>query len=344
MGTTTSPNMNLIIPNVSEQPGPDYASNVNASSLLIDAHDHSTGKGVQITPSGLNITADLPFNNNNATTLRTVRFQNQTTTLGSSGSDIRCLYFSGVDAYINDGSGNVIRVTQSGGITGSPGSISGLTAPATATYIPISAKFVWQSDTNTAADMDFRSAIFRNAPASSFGMTVQAPTLGGNVTVTLPNVPGASNYLAMDSSGVITAAQRVNKGFTAKILTDEASTGAAFSLGTLTFSVTRAGTYVLLNIQGNNPNADAYFETSGAGGFMELSYLRNGSTVFSTALARVGGGGGSARQSGGLLFVDYGINDLGLPVGSYTYRIDMNVAGGGTSANTSNLRLIALEA
>lgn len=343
MGTTTSPNMNLTIPNVSEQPGPDYANNINASLLLVDSHDHSTGEGVQITPAGMNITSDLAFNNNNATSVRTVRFQNQVTTLGSSGADLRCLYFAGVDLYANDGSGNVIRVTQSGGVTGSPGSISNLTAPATASYVAANTKFQWQSNTNVAADMDFRSAILRNSGVSSFGLTLQAPTLTGNTTITLPSIPGASNYLAIDSSGNITAAQRVNQGFTAQVLTNEASTGAALSLGTLTFSVTRAGTYVMLNVQGNSPVAEAYIETTGAGGWANLSYFRNGSAVFTIACARVGTGGGNARQAAGISFIDYGINDLGLSVGSYAYRIEITSAGGAASANVSNLRLIAAE-
>ena len=80
----TSPNMNLIVPIPSTgvtgtgDVGPGYAQNISNDLLTtIDTHDHSSGKGVQVTPAGLNINADLSFNNNNANQLRSTRFFSQ---------------------------------------------------------------------------------------------------------------------------------------------------------------------------------------------------------------------------------------------------------------------------
>ena len=61
-------------PAVGVDTGPTWADNLNTSLDAIDGHDHSTNKGVRITPAGLNINADLEFNQNSATELKNVIF------------------------------------------------------------------------------------------------------------------------------------------------------------------------------------------------------------------------------------------------------------------------------
>ena len=51
----TTPNMTLDLPVVSTTPGPTWATAVNEAFDTVDTHDHSTGNGVKITPTGLNI-------------------------------------------------------------------------------------------------------------------------------------------------------------------------------------------------------------------------------------------------------------------------------------------------
>ena len=70
----TTPNMNLTIPEVLVTAGPQYATQVNTAFDEIDSHDHSTGKGARITPSGLNINTSLPFNNNSLTNVSNTSF------------------------------------------------------------------------------------------------------------------------------------------------------------------------------------------------------------------------------------------------------------------------------
>jgi len=116
--STTSPNMDLVLPVPSVDPGPEWANLVyNSLNTNVDQHDHSSGKGVQITPNGLNINADLPFNANNATMLRTARFANQSA-IPSGASDLGCIFVYQGDLYYIDESGNVVRFTQSGAIYG----------------------------------------------------------------------------------------------------------------------------------------------------------------------------------------------------------------------------------
>lgn len=201
----SSANMGMPIPVSGVDPGPDYSFNINNSLTILDGHDHSAGKGVPVTPAGLNISSDLSFLNNNLTGARSVRFQPQASPLALV-TDVGCMYESGVDLYYNDGSGNQIRITQSGGVAGSPGSIAGLASPASATYVALSETFVWQSDALTPANLDAGFIILRNNVASSNGLTLMPPAaMGSNFTITLPSLPGSTKIMTLDASGNIGA-------------------------------------------------------------------------------------------------------------------------------------------
>lgn len=202
MSSTNTPNMNLIVPGVGTEPGPDYADDINASLSIIDQHDHTTGNGVQITPAAIDINSALTLNDNFLTSAAGITFQAQLSTpaLGT-------VYESGVDLYYVDGVGNNVRITQSGGVAGSPGSIANLVPPASASYVSGTSTFVWQSNTNIAANMDFGSAIMRNlSPNSTFALTLQPPAaLGSNYTITLPSLPSSTKIMALTNSGVMSA-------------------------------------------------------------------------------------------------------------------------------------------
>lgn len=205
MALTISTNMLLPIPGVGNEDGPQYAVDINNCLTIVDQHNHTPGSGVPIPSTGININADLPFNNFNLTAARTLRLQTQGST-PNGASDLGCLYRTGVDLYFIDGSGNNVRITQSGGVAGSPGSIASLTSPASATYVSASSTFVWQSDTNIAANMDFASALLRNLSANSKALTLSPPAaMGANYSLILPSLPAATYALTLDTSGNITA-------------------------------------------------------------------------------------------------------------------------------------------
>lgn len=209
--------MNLPIPQVGTEQGPDYATDVNNCLTIVDGHDHTPGSGNQVTPNGLNISSDLSIGGNNLTLVRSLRFSPQVTPLALP-SDLGCLYEAGVDLYYNDGLGNQIRITQTGGVAGTPGSIANLTPPASASYVALNQTFVWQSGVNTPANLDAASIILRNLVASSPGLTLSPPTLSTDYTITLPNLPVTTLPLVMDNAGSISAqqitnAQTVNFGF-----------------------------------------------------------------------------------------------------------------------------------
>ncbi len=199
---TESTNMDLPIPTVSTAPGPEYAQLLNQCLTQIDQHDHTSGSGVPINPSGININADLPFNDNNATELRSVRFQTQVNPLGQ-GTDIGCAYVSGADFYYNDTSGNQIRLTQAGSPAGAPGSITGLVPPANVTYTSPNQTFTFQSSTATPANLDAGSVTIRRVTANGPGVILSANgATTASFTMTLPStLPPSSAYLTLSAAG-----------------------------------------------------------------------------------------------------------------------------------------------
>src|SRR5271166_2849673 len=200
-----TPNMNLIVPVVGVTIGPTYALQINSTLSLVDQHDHSPGKGVLVSPSGLNISSDLSFQSNNATALRSVILSNNSTTL-SSPIDIGNIYRVSNNLWYNNGGGTPVQITNGNSVAGTPGSISGLVSPASASYSGIFDGFIWQSNANTPANMDAASYIFRNLVANSPGLTLSPPTLSPpGYTLVLPQLPASTKILTLDTSGNIVA-------------------------------------------------------------------------------------------------------------------------------------------
>ena len=196
--------MLLPVPVVGEDPGPQWATDINSCLGAIDSHNHTSGQGVPITPAAININTDLLMNGNNLTTARSVRFNPQTGTLSES-SDLGCLYEVNADLYYNDGAGNQIRITQSGSVTGSSGTITGLpSGTASASYS--GGTFSFQSATNTPAAMSIGNLILGQQVASGYNVTLEAsPSQTANYVLVLPAVAPTSNQvLISDGSGNFT--------------------------------------------------------------------------------------------------------------------------------------------
>lgn len=200
--TTISPNMNLPLPIVGVDPGPDYGNQQNAAFSIIDSHNHAAGSGVQINPNGININANLTFGGFSATNLFTAVFSSQPSAL--TGTNF--LSFIGGNLYVNDGSGNQIPITASGGVAGSPGSIGSLVPPAAATYSAGSKTFTWTADSSKAAAMDNGAVTIRETNvASAKGVTIaSASGLAADYQFTLPaGLPASTQYLTSNASGVL---------------------------------------------------------------------------------------------------------------------------------------------
>lgn len=329
---TTSPNMGLPVPQVGVTPGPAWATDINNSLNIIDAHDHTPGNGVAITPSAMNITSDLSFQDNNLTLLRSSNYQPQSSPL-SGASDLGSVYVSGVDLYYNDVNGNQVRITQGGSVTGATGSITGLVAPASASYSAGTETFVWQSDVNKAANMDARSYILRNSSLSSNGITLQAPTLSSDYSITLPLLPAATNFMLMDVSGNITAPWHMDNatiGVVANIMKvlDQGITATQIANGTITTTQISNTAGITIGQLASTVLAGHTQTISSNGSFVvpsDVTILH----ITCVGAGAGGGGGASLTASGG------GGGSGG--AGAYPLDLDLTVTPGQTLTVTTGV-------
>ena len=112
--------LNLDLPVVTVTLGPTWANEVNAAFEVIDVHDHTSGKGVQIPTAGLNINADLDFNENALQNVQFLSFEQRTTSpTGSSFAGSVSIFDN--DLYYTNTSGVAVQITAGGGLVPSAG-------------------------------------------------------------------------------------------------------------------------------------------------------------------------------------------------------------------------------
>lgn len=201
MAFILSPNMSLPIPGVGTEAGPNYAFDVNSSLTLVDQHDHSPGKGVQITPAGININNTLTFSGNNATNLGNLSFASP-----GSNSILQSLYVAPGsepvpinDLFFIDGAGNIIQLTAGGEVNATIASIPGESYAA--------GTFTWKQGTGstTPANFDIGGITIRpTIAATSFGVNIIASnSMASLYTLTLPVSQAVSNnaFITTTTSG-----------------------------------------------------------------------------------------------------------------------------------------------
>lgn len=210
---TTTPNMNLPVPVPGTTPGPDWATQVVADMNIIDSHDHTNGKGVPITPDGMNVNADLPLNDNNLTEARSLRMANQSAALVLP-TDLLCVYVLEGDLYYIDSAGNNVRITQGGTVTGSTGTITGLPS-GTASAAFAAGTFTWEAATNTPATMAVGPLVIGRSAAGSKTVTITPNAAqASNYDTTLPAaLPSATSIVTIDASGNYGYSNTLNVGF-----------------------------------------------------------------------------------------------------------------------------------
>jgi len=182
MSIMNSPNMNLPIPTVGSEPGPNYATDVNNSLTLIDQHTHLPGSGVYITPGAIDINTALTFNDNFATNLAGVTFTTQTVIpaaqtiyvkLGTEATPLPDLfYFDGT---------NTVQLTAGGLVNATIASIPGESYAG--------GTFTWRQGTGSTlpANFDIGNTTLRPPGTGVTGGT-------GYVTLTVPSSIGANQY------------------------------------------------------------------------------------------------------------------------------------------------------
>jgi hypothetical protein len=204
MANTTT-NMGLTLNVVGITQDPIWSNNINGDWSIIDAHDHSVGKGAQVTPAGLNINSDLSFNFNNVTSIRSWQGQNQTAFLALP-TDINCGYFVNGNFTINNSSGTPVQITSGAGLNiaslGTIGGDFGGLNPAAVTYSNVTKNFAFTQSPNTPASLSVNSVAFGYPSASPQFVTLGAPATVSSYTITLPAAVAASaSVMTFDTSG-----------------------------------------------------------------------------------------------------------------------------------------------
>lgn len=201
-----TPNMDLAQSTPLVTGGPLWAQRIEDNLVLLDQHDHSTGKGVPITPAGLNINSDLSLGEFSLVNVLAAAFESQVAPL----SGITRVYVSGGDLYYNNGAGTPVRITAGvavnvsgvGGITGLGGT------SAAVTYSDLTKTFSFTQDANNAASLICGDvSIAEPGVISPSSIRLRSPSaLAGSYDITLPSAPPASKkYVQMDGAGVLTA-------------------------------------------------------------------------------------------------------------------------------------------
>lgn len=287
MSSTLTPNMNLIVPGVGTEGGPQYAKDINADLSLLDVHDHTAGSGVSITPAAININSALTFQDNFATNVAGVSLSAQNST-PAPGTVYQSA--AGYLYYTDQTTGSAFQLTNSTGIVGTAGSISGLpSGTASASYVSGSSTFVWQSATSIAANMDFGSAIMRDlSPNSTFALTLSPPTLSSNYQLVLPSLPSTQKIMTLDNAGNMSAPYTVD-GTTIAIssnvigIPNGAIGTTQMAIGSVTSSILAATTCKL---------ASQIFTSDG-------TFTAPANTTNVIVLGAGGGGGGGSGGGGG---------------------------------------------
>lgn len=337
--------MQLANPVPGVDPGPDYANNLSNSLDIVDRHNHSPGNGVLINPNGISINADLPFGINNATLLRSARFSPQSAPL-AAGTDIGCLYVSGVDLYYNDVNGNQIKITDSGTVNAtSSGIVSGTASAAFAGGV-----LVVKSTSTSGANVLLQSVELTNSGNLTNILTLQAPTLSGSSSLTLPVVPVATSFMQLDPSGNMSASipvvQGIQKTMLAPLGEQISSQIASFTTSSTSFvditdatvTITTTGRPVVVGFQssGNLSFGGASYGISGTSGTIGVGAItfNEGVTVLSAYLFAnlIGTGFPAALQS----------IITGLPAGAHTLKAQARVATG-TAFNMNVAEFFAYE-
>lgn len=206
-----TPLMNLDLPTPTVTAGPAWATALNAALTVVDSHDHSSGNGARITPSGLNINSALTLNNNNLINSKSIRLTNQLSAL-SGPDDLAAVYNVNGELFYNDGLGNQVQITASGGLNAaSIGGIGGDYASSSAlvSYNSSNQTYTFEQSTGVNADLNAASLTIREAASSANGITLNSPTsLSASYSLIMPNALPASNLpISLNNSGQISFGQ-----------------------------------------------------------------------------------------------------------------------------------------
>jgi hypothetical protein len=350
-----SPAMNLLVPTVGGEPGPNYAYDINNDLSLIDQHDHSPGRGVQITPAGININAPLSFNNNPAIQVSYLSLQAQSVAV-SEVQSVSSAPASGInELWYTDSNGTKTQITANGVVNATAAAIPGESYSA--------GTFIWtqtqSSLPTTPANFDIGSITIRpNTAGTTDGVELSPPgSISSEYTLTLPLIPANNGVLLLDTSGNITAPNGF--GTAGSVLTSNGSSTAPsfqaykaptkqiFTSGSGTYTTPAGALYIVVRAIGGGgggggcahvTNQASAAAGGGGGGYCELT-IPSPSSTYSYSVGS-GGAGGIGNNQGsiggnstfGSMTADGGGGGDGGPGSANTNTVNAQAGTGGSSS------------
>jgi hypothetical protein len=273
----TTPNMGMTEPT-------DHASTdvwglaLNAALDVIDAHDHTTGKGVLVPSAALKINANVSWSfggtNYAITDAQAIDFTpvaaasiaSLSSALFANASDSNNLYYrnsAGTNVQVT--SGNTLNISIVGGIGGDYASVGALFS-----FDDSTKRYLAQSEGSprpwsglATADID----LYEKAVSITNKVTLKSPAaLAGSYTLTFPAAnPGSTQLWQVSSAGVFTASNTVANQVTLGV--DYNFTGftrtVAVPLGTAT-RLTNCGFTAISGTSTGLDGAAAWLGSSGA--------------------------------------------------------------------------------
>jgi hypothetical protein len=217
----STPNMGLTQSTPLVTGGPAWAAGIEANLLLIDQHDHTSGKGLPITQAAINITDDFDFGGFAGISLLSTKYESQSSSFSSSEQN--AVYVVNGNLYYNNGTGTAVQITSGsslnvsgvGGITGMSGTTAALT------YAVGSTVFIFTQDAGITADIDAGAITLRQNVAAAHGIRVKSPnSLAGDYDVTLfAALPAARKIVRLTAGGQLEDALDVDNS-TLEIVSD----------------------------------------------------------------------------------------------------------------------------
>lgn len=202
----TLPNMGLITPTLGGDSG-TWDDKINACFALVDAHDHTSGKGVQVPVAGININADFAMAGQAVTGLGSVAFNAVTAlTTGSkrlfvSSADNELYWRTNSGTNVKLTSGTSINTTLVGGITGDYSTVGAAVA-----YDDANKRYTFKTQTSTWARMasgPVRIYEYNTTESVYVEQAVDA-ALAASYTVTWPAaLPAAAAFVLIDNTGAV---------------------------------------------------------------------------------------------------------------------------------------------
>ena len=338
-----TPNMQLPNPTPGVDPGPDYANNIQSSLIVIDQHNHTQGSGVFITPAAININADLPFNTNNATLLRSARFAQLGSALVSAVPDQGCLYValvgSNYELFYNDTSSNQVQLTLTGSVNAtSSGITSGNDSAAFSSNVLV-------VNSSSAGPLNIQAGsllIGNNSVGSKFITLSPTGTIAADYGLQLPTIPAATSYLSIDTSGNIAASVpvAVNYAISSSCGNFSITTTSFSDITNLSVTITTSGGPVIVFCQSDGTsggNNGGMFIFEAMGGTQEIGLFRGASLVGQWALPAIGSGASVVLPGGTVYLFDP------VSAGTYTYTVKGFNIGTPFESIASYMVLVAYE-